>query len=964
MKTLITRVIGLFLVMSAYAQQGDFWISHHYPKIQNLDAVNFDIDFTQQGLLISANKSGVLQYDGQYWDFYKTPGAALSVTSDSIGVIYVGCVGDYGKIDVVKGEVRFLSLAISQDLEEVFFQAEYQDGFVYFLSGDRLIAWDIAHSKHIVLLNDTIQMGLENLFFGKEGLMLQTTFEGNFVIHADSIRPIDFITPDGSQVLFIEKHPYLDFHLVGTVNNNLYIHVDSGFQRLAVSDYLIENRIDVIEGEWIGLNLFGTSTLEDGVLVFDYIDDRLVNTVDYNKGLPDNEIFAIQADMENGLWISHDFGLSRIAPELPILSFSNYPGLEGNLVAAKRIKDTLFVTTSQGAFYLHQERKFKTTAYYVKRRNPTDQVQVSSKKKSATRLEKVVEPEEGETRRNNKRSKKKRVAGFLKKDKKKEKERKTKLGKVLSNMGNVAKEVLSDVGDAISDAATTVAEKTSESAKKVAGKITEVGGGKKLVGKPKPYQYVRKTKKELVSERFLYRAVDGLQAKVKDIFELNDRVIVVTNSGIYEVTAGVATLVIEEPTRLAYPIEEKNQLIVSTLENSVLVYEYVGEVWALVKILPVFNESILSVYLDSHQQVWLAGTSYLYKTDTSFQREMISFPFENQYLDEVRLLEVDDTLQLIGKQGYFYFDVEQDTVLENTGLTSRLARPVKHIQQPDGSVWVFDGKLWHRLEHNGQTTVFGHLSLFPDMEYAMQSGDTLWLVKGGNNLLRYVNDPTDSVQGTGQMFFKSIKDTKGNLGNSADITLTYDNNTLHFTLSRPDYLGLLNVEYQYLMKGLGNKWSNWSNDNSLEFDYLPSGQYTLHVKSRDAFGRVQESRPFRFKITPPYWETTWFYAAQVIFFVILVIVSAQMNRRHTMRSNLVTEGLTLITIVFIIELLQNVAQGWFGNVTNPVTAFSIDVGTALLVFPLEVLLRKFVKNELKMSDMPGFTKSKLAGSRE
>jgi uncharacterized membrane protein len=78
-----------------------------------------------------------------------------------------------------------------------------------------------------------------------------------------------------------------------------------------------------------------------------------------------------------------------------------------------------------------------------------------------------------------------------------------------------------------------------------------------------------------------------------------------------------------------------------------------------------------------------------------------------------------------------------------------------------------------------------------------------------------------------------------------------------------------------------------------------------------------------------------------------------MNRKAEKKYVLVTEGLTILTIVLIIEFLQAVAQEFFGIETSPVADFAVSVGVALLVFPLEQYLKKVMKADPGVPGLSG-----------
>ncbi len=77
--------------------------------------------------------------------------------------------------------------------------------------------------------------------------------------------------------------------------------------------------------------------------------------INYNTGLPDNEIFTPMVDKSQGIWAAHEYGFTRVSPYLPYRSFGHYPGLAGNLLCATSFHGKVYVGTSLGLYRLERE---------------------------------------------------------------------------------------------------------------------------------------------------------------------------------------------------------------------------------------------------------------------------------------------------------------------------------------------------------------------------------------------------------------------------------------------------------------------------------------------------------------------------------------------------------------------------------------------------------------------------------
>ena len=118
-------------------------------------------------------------------------------------------------------------------------------------------------------------------------------------------------------------------------------------------------------------------------------------------------------------------------------------------------------------------------------------------------------------------------------------------------------------------------------------------------------------------------------------------------------------------------------------------------------------------------------------------------------------------------------------------------------------------------------------------------------------------------------------------------------------------------------------------------------------------------------MVPPYWKKTWFYALEVAFFSILVILSIQLSAMNE-RYQIVSRLFSLLTVIMLIQLIQTAVYTTMASYSlidvrsSPVVDFFIQVSIALLVLPLEGGLRKLISNTASGK----FSLSKLMGIRK
>ena len=98
-----------------------------------------------------------------------------------------------------------------------------------------------------------------------------------------------------------------------------------------------------------------------------------------------------------------------------------------------------------------------------------------------------------------------------------------------------------------------------------------------------------------------------------------------------------------------------------------------------------------------------------------------------------------------------------------------------------------------------------------------------------------------------------------------ELTLPHDNNHLIFQVAGLSYTAPEEVTYQYKLEELDAQWSRATDQRQMAYSNLSPGTYTLHVRAANNEGVWSETpATYTFTITPPFWQTRWFYALCVL----------------------------------------------------------------------------------------------------
>lgn len=357
----------LFLFFFSKAQDGDFYLTHYSPTGSRVDNVNFDIVQDHRGIICIANRAGILTFDGRNWDFSKTPSAIFSLAISSSNVIYAGGRSGFGRLSRdANYNLSYVSLSGQVPEAKDIFTILIQEGTLYAINESHIFLYNI-ESGSIQKISPRYSGKLVNLLSLEGKVYALTTNSGMQLIDGTKLvspasRALRDLEPG-----FVCEGPNGKGYLIGDTDHELFLYRQNKLKPLKINNdqgYLAESGIQ--KGIWFSDSLAAISTLKGGVVFIDPLKGEIREIINYQTGLPDNEIFALAIDQNLGIWAAHAVGLTRISPTFPFKNFNRYPGLQGKMLSARDHRGKLYVGTSLGVYHLDEIRNYNETVHYVK----------------------------------------------------------------------------------------------------------------------------------------------------------------------------------------------------------------------------------------------------------------------------------------------------------------------------------------------------------------------------------------------------------------------------------------------------------------------------------------------------------------------------------------------------------------------------------------------------------------------
>jgi len=103
------------------------------------------------------------------------------------------------------------------------------------------------------------------------------------------------------------------------------------------------------------------------------------------------------------------------------------------------------------------------------------------------------------------------------------------------------------------------------------------------------------------------------------------------------------------------------------------------------------------------------------------------------------------------------------------------------------------------------------------------------------------------------------------------LVLPYDRNFITFELASTDYAVKGHQNFRYRLAGLDKEWVSSKGRNEAVYTGLQPGNYTFSVCSINLDGTWSEPAVISLTITPPFWQTWWFYTIVTVFIVVVMV---------------------------------------------------------------------------------------------
>ena len=390
----------------------------------------------------------------------------------------------------------------------------------------------------------------------------------------------------------------------------------------------------------------------------------------------------------------------------------------------------------------------------------------------------------------------------------------------------------------------------------------------------------------------LFEFVEGTAGQVLDLFNYNDKYLFCGHHlGTFLIEEFKANKISDELGAWTFkPIPKHQNLLLQGNYNGLYILEKVNGLWQVRNKVKGFNNSSRYFEINDDNQVWV---SHEYKG--VFKLKL------NDSLTKVLKLDMETTLPLgknsslirykndilyASEEGIFKHDRTNKGFKKDSLLSAAIKEgdyiSGKLVVDKHDRLWTFSKNNISYIENDDVTNkpvinnipipsklrrgVLGYenISLTNHVKYVLGTANGYIILD-----VSQINRKKDYIVYLNAVSFQNIDDETLKYPIGTEGEFNYKQGLLVFKFSVPEYDKYLDVNFQYKLEGLSNKWSKWTENPQVTFENLSFGDYTFKVRAKVGNELSKNTVSYTFIVHRPWYLSN---TALVFYFLLLLVI--------------------------------------------------------------------------------------------
>ncbi len=395
-----------------------------------------------------------------------------------------------------------------------------------------------------------------------------------------------------------------------------------------------------------------------------------------------------------------------------------------------------------------------------------------------------------------------------------------------------------------------------------------------------------------------FKFINGTKGQVWSLFVYENTLFCGHDSGTYVIDGETAKLIYSRSGTWKFEkIPNAKNLLLQGNYYGISVIEKVNNEWKFRNKIDGFNYSSKYFEITSNNEIYVSHEYkgvFRFQLDSNFKKGSKLFAYTNpkkgknasitKYNNSIFYASKDGIFKLNPTTKQFAKDQLLSAVFDNQEYTSG-----KLILDDSNKLWLFSksyinyftlNKLSDDLKRNVISIPSSLTSSMSGYENITQLSNAVYLI--GTTDGYYTININDLGFQNHSVAITNISNNKHNQKlKSFSINepgkFTYDENNVTFSYTVPEYNKYINAEYQYVLEGFDDQWSEWSSKSTVNFKNLSPGDYEFKVRAKVANSQPENIATYAFTIKKPFYLTN---LALLFYFLLVCVLAYYINKAY------------------------------------------------------------------------------------
>lgn len=836
---------GIFSTVSA--QVGGSFFADFQLRENGRQGLTYSMAQDGEGNLQLATLRGVVVFDGAYSQLVGTGSFIYKLEYvPEKGKVYAACAGRFGFLTKnSSGKFSFSRIAFQSSEDEEFAGLCHIGQDVYFMSPQWVVK--VTNDKVAGSWKAPSGASFTGIFPLAGKLFVNVENSGLHILESGSGLK-KYSVNDGplaeDVILFAFERGKTEM-LLGTASNKMFVFNGATLNELSIERSAHLQAHTLWQGGKIDNNQMVLATRTGGLMVVNMYSGALSELYSTASGFPDDQVSSMLVDNHNGIWVSHDQGLTRIDRSVPIRNYSAYPGITTRITSVAEINGTLYAGTADGVYYLR----------------PAEASEFESAAKSSAAAAKVNRASSGASKQSDAEEP---VVPSPDADPAPTQDPGVQPGKTEDPAAQPGKEAPAGTG-----------KKLREMWKKARQRGSDAidGGSKDPVREQNPgasripvsYYSGQRSVFRFASNdgksafQFIYSKIQGIEGKTRKLVSAPQGLICATSSGLYQYGQdGVKTLFRGD----IQDVVNSGNVLFFLSQGKLFASNAAGEISSVT--LKSSLKNLYSLLSEKPDVLWVGASNKAIRITLNEQlaaKDIKEINMPTDFIDLVTVVRAGNSVYFAMSSGLFEYNPGDNTAVPSRKFSNSDEVLRYTVNSHNGNLFIRSQEGWVELKSGQDMSNVYLMDVIGWVRYAYQTtGGALWVIGGDGHIYQVKrNMPGGTGNENLQVFIRSVNGFAGNAFDMSNLRISHDEAEVEIRWGANVLLNADVTWYQYRLLGAGKSdWSPWTNQTSLKIRLQP-GSYTFEVRARDAIGRVSPVSPIKFTIDPPFWQTWWFY---------------------------------------------------------------------------------------------------------